>query len=151
VGSIGINYLNDTEKVKSFILLPDLQCSYFWWNSAKVTEGAIFWISVKVYNAGTDSAGTSHVKAYLSTDNDWDLSDDYYLGKQPVDSLAPGDYDSIQWNFNFPDIGSGTYLVWIVAVADCDHEVIESDENNTWRCNSSFKVNEPPESDFLRR
>jgi C1A family cysteine protease len=154
-GSIGINYSsfnslsepdsNVTKKVKSYYSLPDLQCSFFWWESGRVTEKHTFWVSVKVNNAGAAAADPSHVKLYLSTDNDWDLLDDYFLVKQSVDSLFPGDYDSIQWNFIFPDIGSGNYPVWIIAISDCDHEVIESDENNIWKCNSSFKVDEPPE------
>ena len=144
-GSMGDNYSNDSGNLKNYSSLPDLQCSYFWWESQKIMEGTAFWVCVRVSNAGTDPVGSSHVKVYLSADNDWDLSDDYYLGMESVDTLSSGDYDSIQWNFNFPDLRSGCYPVWIIAVADCNHEIIESNENNTWKCYSSFKVIDPPD------
>lgn len=137
--------LNTWKCIESFSVqdLPnqaDLQGSYFWWKSATVNEHDPFWIKVNISNAGSGSAGSSHVKTYLSTDNDWDVSDDYYLGKNPVVALLPGDSDTVQWDFDFPDIGSGRYSVWLVAEVDCDNEVIESDENNTWKCVGSFTV-----------
>ena len=57
--------------------------------------------------------------------------------------MAPGGYETPQWDFNFPDIGSGSYSVWIIAVVDVDNEVVESDENNTWKANGSFTAEDP--------
>ncbi|MBN1348797.1 T9SS type A sorting domain-containing protein [candidate division KSB1 bacterium] len=120
--------------------LPDLKVTYFWWQSATVTEGDAFWIRAQVANEGTASAGASHVKSYLSTDNDFDLTDDYYLGKKSVGALAVSNYELVQWDFNFPNIGSGTYSVWAVSVVDCDFEVTESNESNTWKGNNNFEA-----------
>jgi hypothetical protein len=113
--------------------LPDLYSPMFYWKSSSVNEGDPFWVRVEVANRGSASAGPSHVQAYLSIDDDWDVSDDYYLGKKAVGSLAPGASETPQWDFNMPDLSSGPYDVWIVAVIDCDGEVLESDESNPWK------------------
>ena len=128
-----------------FSPLPDLRVSYFWWKSEEVATGDGFWIRMKVTNAGEDIAGPCHIQALLSPYNDWDITDDTDLGKQYIDSINPGNSDTIQWNFSFPDMGPGNPSAWIIGIVDCDYEVTESDENNTWKCNSPLNIYDPPD------
>ena len=99
--------------------LPDLVAVTFWTKSDSILEGEQFWIKSEVSNSGTEIAGPSHVKLYLSRDNDFDVSDDYYVGEKAVGSLAPGENETTRLDFTMPDIGSGTYSVWVVIVMDC--------------------------------
>ncbi|MBN2093047.1 T9SS type A sorting domain-containing protein [candidate division KSB1 bacterium] len=117
---------------------PDLQAPYFSWKSKTVSEGEAFWLKVQVNNAGTAQANSSHIRAYLSPGDDWKTSDDFDLGRKSVPALAVGKSTEIQWDFTFPDIGTGSYFVWMLALVDCDQEVTESDETNLWKCNSNF-------------
>jgi subtilase family serine protease len=119
---------------------PDLKTIYTWWKSSTATEGDAFYVRKRVVNAGDSLANTSHIQLYLSVDNDFDISDDYYVGKKSVSSLSPQADEIIEWNFTLPNLGAGTYDVWMLAVVDCDKEVQESDEQNIWKCNKSFQV-----------
>jgi subtilisin family serine protease/subtilisin-like proprotein convertase family protein len=118
--------------------LPDLQAPYFWWSSTEMYEGDANWVRCSVYNGGAGTAGASHVQLYLSTDNDFDVSDDYYVGEKPVGAIAPGGEQIVQWDFDMPDIGSGSYPVWMVCVVDSRDEVPETNENNTWKSFDAF-------------
>jgi M6 family metalloprotease-like protein len=120
--------------------LPDLQPTSASWASATVTEGAPFWVRATVANVGTDAAGASHVALYLSADSDYDISDDYYVGKQLVGALNVRASQTVQWNFNMGDVSSGRYPVWLLLVIDCDNEIVESDEGNPWRTPSGFTI-----------
>ncbi|MEJ2637200.1 MAG: PKD domain-containing protein, partial [Calditrichia bacterium] len=100
-----------------------------------------------IRNNGAGSAGSSHARLFLSTDNDFDISDDYEVPpKKSVSSLAPGAETEVQWDFDFPNLGSGTYNVWLITVVDCDNEVAESDENNTSKTIDALTASDPEES-----
>jgi len=119
---------------------PDLQAPDYQTKSRYVTEGESFWIKQKIYNAGEGTAGPSHINLYVSADNDWDVSDDYYVGEKTVNSIAPQEYQWVTWDFTFPDLGSGTYEVWVIAEVDCNYEVDESDEDNIFKSNDALTV-----------
>ena len=139
---------NNTFKTTNPILVhggekPDLICASTSFKSYDVTEGEPFWIKPKIKNEGNATANPSHVKLFLSPGDDWDISDDTEITpKKSVPSLAPGDESDPQWDFNFPDMGSGNYDVWIVKVVDCDDEVDESDENNIFKTTNPLQVSE---------
>ncbi len=121
--------------------LPDLVVGTYSFKSWEISEGAPFWISADVKNSGGVSAGPSHVRLYLSTDKDGDISDDYYVGEKPVSALNSGDTETPQWDFIMPDIGSGRYSFWVVFVVDSQKAVAESDERNTFIGTSALNVN----------
>jgi hypothetical protein len=135
-------YVDDVIITKDSGGLPDLQAPEAQFQSTSVTEGEAFWVRGRIYNGGTVSAGASYVKLYLSTDNDFDVSDDYYVGEQPVGSLSAGASQWVQWDFSMPNLGSGSYPVWALFVVDSRSQVTESDENNTYKTNSSFTGND---------
>jgi hypothetical protein len=104
-------------------------------------NGTVVDINVRVINNGQGDAGSSHLGYYLSEDNiittdDWMIGDDY------VNSLAPGEYDDEQINVDVttvtPTIPPGTYKVGIIV--DYLDEVIESNEDDNWGCWSSSQV-----------
>ena len=123
--------------------LPDLVVLNYLAKSWEIQVGEQFWIRAEVSNAGAGPAGPSHVKLYLSTDNDWDVSDDYYVGEKSVGALAPGENERPQWDFTMPDIGSGTYSFWVVFVVDCYNAVTESEEKNTFLGNNNINAISP--------
>jgi len=126
--------------------LPDLQAPSFIWKAGQAFEGDPFWVRAYVYNAGLTAAGASHVKAYLSIDNDWDVSDDYYLGEKAVSALSSQTGQWLQWDFTMPNMWVGTYNVWMVTVVDSRNEVIEGNEGgaNSWKTiNVAFVVSDP--------
>jgi hypothetical protein len=62
------------------------------------------------------------------------------VGEKTVNSLAPREYQWVTWDFTFPDLGSGTYEVWVIAEVDCNDEVDESDEDNIFKSNDALTV-----------
>lgn len=135
--------LDETRQGATSLYLPDLGVYNFYWKSTTVTEGENFWVEAQVCNYGLGYATGSHVAGFLSVDNDFDISDDYYLGKQSVGGISYNYYESHRWTFTFPNLGSGSYYVWIVIFVDCDNEVAELNENNVWKCNTSFIASDP--------
>ncbi len=122
--------------------MPDLTCPWISWQANEVNEGNPFWIRPRIRNDGDATAGASHAKLYLSTDNDFDVSDDSLVPpKKAVSSLSPESYDEPQWDIaSFPSLGSGDYNVWVLVKVDCDDEVDESNENNIYKGNDPFLV-----------
>ena len=106
-----------------------------------VIEGDSFWFDVEINNAGEGPAGASHAKAWLSLDNDGETSDDYYLGEQLVAALNPADSDQVRWDFDMPDLGVGSYTVWLLVELDSQNEAGGSKLYNT---NWSFPAEDPP-------
>lgn len=122
--------------------LPDLTAPTFNWTGSTVAEGDLFSITQNITNAGGVDAGSTHARLFLSTDNDFDWSDDYEISpEQAVTALAPSEVASTTWDFAFPDLSSGSsYDVWIVCVVDSRDEVLEEDEANTYKSNSALTV-----------
>jgi subtilisin family serine protease len=120
---------------------PDLTCPSISYQAVEVTEGDAFWIRPRVQNDGEVTAGASSVRLYLSTDNDFDTSDDYALPIQSLPSLIGGAYSDIQWDIvSFPDLGTGDYSVWFVVEVDYNDDVVESNENNTYKSTGAITV-----------
>lgn len=132
---------NNTLSVTSAQLLPDLQSPYFWYANQYVTEGDNYWVASCVYNTGAAASPISYIRAWLSVDGDFDTTDDHDLGKKKIPALAPDSYEAARWDFSFPNLGSGTYPVYLLVMADCDSKVQESDENNNlWRSSGSVQA-----------
>lgn len=114
---------------------PDLTVPTYSSAGPTVREGQSFWVEAHVRNAGSAAAAASHIRLFLSTDDDFNTSDDYeILPKKSVSSLAPDGTVSVRWDFTFPNLlGSSTYPVWVVFEVDSDGEVPESDEVNTFK------------------
>jgi subtilisin family serine protease len=121
---------------------PDLTLSAFGWSGTSVTEGSGYLLSPHVLNSGFSTAVASHVKLYLSLDNDFDTSDDYEVTpEKAVASLAPSATDDPVWSFNFPNLAdTATYSVWPVFEIDSQGEVDEISENNTVKSTGSITV-----------
>ncbi len=112
---------------------PDLEVTSLQVQGATAAEGGAFWVKELIHNGGTGSAAPSHARLYLSTDNDLDTSDDYYVGEYAVPALGAGSQTWALFDFIMPDLGSGTYTVWTVCVVDAQGEVAESNEANTFK------------------
>ena len=115
---------------------PDLTAPFVWWEKSTVQEGDSTYIRWEIRNDGDGSAEPSHAKAWLSIDNDFDTSDDYYLGEISVNALLPSESDYPQWDFNMPDLGSGSYSVWMLCEVDSQDQVDESNEDNPYKSNN---------------
>lgn len=98
------------------------------------TEGQSASIRFVVRNSGVASSPASHARLTVSPGNDINKSDDYWVPeKKSVPALSPGSETMITWSLSsFPDMGSGSYNVWFVIDLDCDSEVSESNESNTY-------------------
>ena len=127
--------------------LPDLQSLAISAQSETAVEGDPFWVEVRVSNGGAGPAGPSHAHLFLSIDDDWDVTDDYSVGEQPVEALEPGAEVQVRWDFTMPDLGTPPYTVWPVVVLDADNEVAESDENNTWKRTNAIQVSDTGEGE----
>ena len=127
--------------------LPDLQSLAISAQSETAVEGDPFWVEVRVSNGGAGPAGPSHAHLFLSIDDDWDVTDDYSVGEQPVEALEPGAEVQVRWYFTMPDLGTPPYTVWPVVVLDADNEVAESDENNTWKRTNAIQVSDTGEGE----
>ena len=114
-------------------LRPDLQNPTFDARATTVNEGDAFWVKERILNSGPGAAAASYAKLYLSTDNDFDVSDDYYVGEKAVGPLPAGAEQWIQWDFNMPDLGSGVYNVWVVCVVDSRGQLEEVEETNPFK------------------
>ncbi len=108
---------------------PDLFFLSYTVSSYQVTEGETFQVSVNEINQGSSQAGASKTALYLTDelgnlDNAWksDLAD--------VPALNPSETYSPSWSFSFPNLGSGTYTVWLYFEADTEGDVPEEDEEN---------------------
>ena len=112
--------------------------------SASAQEHNSFWTRARVQNAGANPAAASHAILWLSPGNDGDTRDDYLIGEVAVNALAAGDSGWVQWDFNMPDIVSGTATVWPVFSADSREAIPETNEANTFRIGSSVQVSDAP-------
>ena len=122
---------------------PDLVARQISWGGTSVTEGAAYFVAPIVSNEGTVAAGASHVRLFLSIDNDTNYSDDYeVLPEKAVPALAVAATNQPRWDFNFPNLADeATYPVWVIALVDSQNEVPnEINEGNTWKTTNPITV-----------
>ncbi|MCP4708545.1 MAG: hypothetical protein GY869_07975, partial [Planctomycetes bacterium] len=109
---------------------PDLRISGYSVQSPTVTEFDSFWAECVVANSGAANAVSNHMQLFLSTDGDLDTSDDFLVEQKQVSSLMNGDEQTLRFDFSMPDLGVGSYDVWLVMQLDCFGIVQEADEDN---------------------
>jgi len=122
--------------------LPDLASLSFSSGGNTVTEGGAYAISPKVSNEGLGPAGPSHVRLFLSIDNDYNLANDFeVLPEMALPALGPGEFNKPQWNFFFPNLSDdATYSVWPIIVVDSQNEIAETNENNVYKATVPITV-----------
>jgi subtilase family serine protease len=101
--------------------------------SGVLYAGTTYRLLDSIVNLGDIGAGQSRARIYLSTDNDWDVSGDYYLGEFFVNALGPGEETWIQHDFVMPALKTGTYDLWLVTVVDVRDDVTELNEHNVYK------------------
>ena len=80
-------------------------------------------------NQGSSDAAPTVTRFYLSTNTLWDAGDTLLQGSRAVPALGPGASDTGSTTVTIPsNIGSGTY--YIIAKADADNAVVETQEGN---------------------
>ena len=109
---------------------PDLQISSLS-SLAAVRPGQVLGASYVVLNASPADAGASVVKFYLSGDQSLDAGD-VLLDSRPVPSLPSNDSSSAGTTMTIP-AATEVGVYYIIAVADADSSVIESNEANNTR------------------
>jgi subtilase family serine protease len=109
---------------------PDLNVSAFTGPSS-AQAGATITVTDAIKNLGGGTAGASATRFYLSTNASFDASDTP-LGARAVGTIDPGATDSGSMALTLPaNLATATYF--LIAVADGDAEVPETNEANNWR------------------
>ena len=108
---------------------PDLRVSSLR-SPASVVAGANLAIQDTTRNDDLVDGGASTTKFYLSTDNLFD-GGDVLLGSRAVPGLGARATSAVSTTVTIPAIAPGRYFV--LAVADGDANVVESDEGNNAR------------------
>ncbi|MCE5223591.1 hypothetical protein LLG10_05300 [bacterium] len=122
--------------------LPDLEITRFA-STEKREEEAVCKITVSVSNAGGRASGASHIRLYLSPQEDWDIADDFRMPEKEVPSLEAKESFDITFSFLFPDMGTGEYKVWMLFLVDSQNEITESNENNLFKNNTPLQAKDP--------
>lgn len=117
-----------------FICQPDI-----------LTKGQSAALMFTIRNSGLSQAALSHARLTISTGNDVNRTDDYWVSeKKTVTALSAGSQTAVTWTIpSFPDLLSGNYNVWFVLEVDCDAEVGESDEGNIYKTDVPVYVRAP--------
>ena len=93
--------------------------------------GSTITVTDGIKNVGGGTAGPSATRFYLSTNASFDASD-MPLDARPVGTIDPGATDSGSTVLALPaDLATATYF--LIAVADGDAQVPETNEANNWR------------------
>jgi subtilase family serine protease len=109
--------------------------------SAPSTAGTGTTISVTstTKNQGGGLSGPSTTRFYLSTNSSLDSSDALLDGSRSVPALAPGAANSGSTSVTIsPGTAPGTY--YIIAKADADNAVPETNDGNNTKSSSSIKI-----------
>ena len=106
---------------------PDLRITAAELSESTVEPGDRLRIDVTILNDGDAVAPESRVRFYWSDDPDFDR-DDLEVDANRVDELGPGVEADENDSFSVPDASPGRY--YVLAVADADGEVDESNESN---------------------
>ena len=67
-----------------------------------------------------------------------------------VAALASGASDYPQWDFNMPDIGAGSYSVWMLCEVDSRSQIPESNESNLYKSNGYFTATDSVSTGEIR-
>ncbi len=126
--------------------LPDLQAISYNVSSWSAKEDETLQVLVNVSNKGEGAANPSNISLYLSPYDDGKINDDYFVEKKYVGKLLPNDSQEINFSFSVPDLGSGTYNIWLIFVVDCDNEVKESNESNIFKGNKPLEIKDSEDS-----
>jgi hypothetical protein len=122
---------NETNNIrtKSIAIGPDLTISSITAPSS-ANRGSTISIGDQTKNIGSEIAGTSTTKFYLSTNKTYE-SGDIYLGSRSIPTLSAGATNSGSISVTIPaGIPTGNYF--IIAIADANRVVVEASEvNNT--------------------
>jgi murein DD-endopeptidase MepM/ murein hydrolase activator NlpD len=131
-------------------LLPDLRIQNITINSDNSFSGLGLSLEYTVENIGSESVDRANIGFYLSKDSQ--LGDDYFLGYSAALAMdANGGTHTRGPSFSLPGYndpfwnGSGTYTV--IAKADYDNAISESNENNNLRTANAF-ITVAPEVDL---
>jgi hypothetical protein len=126
---------------------PDLVVKQYSLDRTTFSEGEYINLDIEIKNDGKSLANSSYVRIYLSPENDWYTSDDYYVSEEYVPSLNKNDFFIVHREFEFPDMKdtyNGKYQVWLIFVIDVYNQVDETvvGENNIFKSNNSLTVYE---------
>jgi sugar lactone lactonase YvrE len=111
-----------------FELRPDLIVSTLSAPAGALAGSPISVTDTTRYQAGTGPAGASTTRFYFSANSIWDASDTP-IGSRSVLALLPGETSSGPSSVTIP-AGKATGTYYIIAKADADGDVTESNENN---------------------
>lgn len=112
----------------NFNLLPDLVVSALAAPSAAVAGSTISVAETTRDQSGTGTAGASTTRYYLSVNSAWDTAD-IPLGSRSVVALSAGTMSTATLSLTIP-AGTATGSYYILARADADSQVTESNESN---------------------
>ncbi|HOI86821.1 MAG TPA: CARDB domain-containing protein, partial [Lentimicrobium sp.] len=107
---------------------PDLLITSATLTPVEITSGQSVTASFIIVNQGDANAGTSNLKYYLSSDNQYNTGDTY-LATEPVGALAVNANLSYSSLITIP-AGTATGSYYLLFRADADNQVAESNENN---------------------
>ncbi len=109
---------------------PDLVNDSMSSDKSEVYEDGFILLFLKIANIGTEAAPSSIAVVWLSTDGDFDVTDDSQLATLSIPALGPGDET---WTAIRIRIGTGLntpFDVWLACRVDAGSEIVEESENN---------------------
>ena len=127
------NENNNTRALRITVTAPsiDLKISTFTASSTTLGTGTYFYPTVYEYNAGSTISGYNYVGYYLSTDSVYSIGDTY-LTSSYVSSLSGGYTYDVSPSLYIPT-GTAYGQYYIIAIADYESYVSETNENNNTR------------------
>ncbi len=124
---------------------PDLVNSAAAANTREVYEDCFIALFLKIENIGTEAAPASTAVLWLSTDGDFDVTDDEQLTTLPVPALDPGDETWIATRTHIAKGLNTPIDVWLACLVDAGDEIVEDSENNLFVTTEPlFRIVEPP-------
>jgi hypothetical protein len=127
-GNEANNLAYTTLGVLTVTTAPDLLITSATLTPVEITSGQSVTASFIIVNQGDANAGTSNLKYYLSSDNQYNTGDTY-LATEPVGALAVNANLSYSSLITIP-AGTATGSYYLLFRADADNQVAESNENN---------------------
>ncbi len=124
-------------------VFPNLEAPSVERSADVVAEQTLHTVEAIIANSGDGNAPGTTARLYLSTDDDFDTADDYYVGDVSVDSLVAGATTTARWTLLSPDIGDEPYEVWEIVVVDVLGQAYEAplgEDDNIWRVDDPISV-----------